>query len=250
MPAPLRPESIQCQRPRQGEQTLPLLNFMKIYSVLKVQIKGPINALGKCSTFPQNTAATLMAWQFREKQILTSCPQTLCSVAAWRCVWSSTRGPQKPLSMPTVLKVHLLQQRGKISASRWEREGWKCKGQFIIISTLAGHQDWTLNKLCQDIWSELASLAVLHKQKSAGVQHVERLPNRVINLYKQKNLPKKHISSHCTPGSKAELSCKLIHISCLLKPQRRAQATYRGEAQKPRDACSWWGATEQDGFIQ
>lgn len=171
-----------------------------------------------------------MAWQFREKQILISCLQTVCSLAAWSCAWSSNRDSQKSLSMPTVLRVHLLQQTGKISASRWEEEGWKCKGQFIIVSVLAGHQDWTPNKLCQDICSELASLAVLHKQKSAGVQHVERLPNRVINLYKQKNLPKKHISSHCTPGYKAELSCKLIHISCLLQPQRRAQATYRGES--------------------
>lgn len=135
------------QRPQQGEQTLPLLNFKKIYSVLKVQIIGAINA-------PQNTAATLMAWQLREKEILTFCLQTVCHVAAWSFAWSSTRGPQKPLSMPTVLRVHLLQQIGKISASRWEKEGWKCEGQFIIFPTLAGHQDWTLNKLCQDIYAQ------------------------------------------------------------------------------------------------
>lgn len=75
-----------------------------------------------------------------------------------------------------------------------------CEGQFIIIWTPAGCQDWTLNKLRQDICSKLASLTALHKQESAGVRHVERLPNRVINLCKQKNLPNKHISSHRTPG--------------------------------------------------
>lgn len=109
-----------------------------------------------------------------------------------------------------------------------------CEGQFIIIWTPAGHQDWTLNKLCQDICSKLASLAALHKQKSAGVQHVERLPNRVINLYKQKNLPNKHISSHRAPGYKAELSCKLMHISRLLQSLRKAQAAYRREHRKLR----------------
>lgn len=111
-----------------------------------------------------------------------------------------------------------------------------CEDQFIIIIwTLAGHQDWTLNKLCQDICSKLASLAALHKQKSVGVQHIERLLNRVINLYKQTNLPNKHISSHRTPGYKAEISCKLMHISCLLESQRKAQ----GRAQKATDVRSW-----------
>lgn len=109
-----------------------------------------------------------------------------------------------------------------------------CEGQFIIIWTPAGHQHWTLNKLCQDICSKLASLAALHKQKSAGVQHVEQLPNRVINLYKQKNLPSKHISSHCTPGYKPKPSRKLMHIPCLLESQRKAQAAYSGKHGKLR----------------
>lgn len=122
-----------------------------------------------------------------------------------------------------------------------------CEGQFIIIWTPAGHQDWTLNKLCQDICSKLASLAALHKQKSAGVQHVERFPNRVINLYKQKNLPNKHISSHRTPGYKAELSCKLMHISCLLESRhggRHKQPT--GESTKSYGApCEeQWNRTD------
>lgn len=216
------------RRPRQEEQTLPLLNFKKIYSVLKVKIKGAINALGKCSTFLKILQP--LSWHGnlgRSKySLLVSKPCALWQLEG------------VPGAVPEVHRnLYLCPQywecasfsREEKSLPQDEREGWKCEGQFII-SILAGHQDWTLNKLCQDICSELAFLAVLHKQKSAGVQHVERLLNRVINLYKQKKLPKKHISSHCTPGYKAELSCKLIHISCLLEPQRRAQASCRGES--------------------
>lgn len=118
-----------------------------------------------------------------------------------------------------------------------------CKGHFIIWNP-SGHQGWTLNKLCQDICSKLASIAALHKQKSAGVQHVEQLPNRVINLYKQKNLPNKHISSHHAPGYKAELSRTLICSSGLLQAQRKAQAIYRGAYRATADVHTWQGTLD------
>lgn len=80
------------------------------------------------------------------------------------------------------------------------------RSDSVILGTLAGHQDWILNKLCQDTSSKVASLTALSKQKSAGVQQAEQFLNWVINLYKQNNLPKTYISSHLAPGYKAELS--------------------------------------------
>lgn len=157
-------------------------------------------------------------------------------VAACKAPWAA---PRVCCDLPPCPAPNSSGRQEHIFASRWERDrGILCKGQFIILWTPTGHPDWTLNKLCQDICSKLASLAALHKQKPAGVQHVEQLLNRVINLYKQKNLPNKHISSHHTPGYKAELSCKLIRISCLLQPRRKAQATYRGEQRKSRGMCT------------
>lgn len=130
----------------------------------------------------------------------------LCLVSKWCALWKLEEAPG------TVSEVHrdlspYLECLGALPSAGRKNFHLKmremrilCEGQFIIIWTPAGRQDWTLNKLRQDICSKLASLTALHKQESAGVRHVERLPNRVINLCKQKNLPNKHISSHRTPG--------------------------------------------------
>lgn len=58
-----------------------------------------------------------MAWQLREKQILIFVYK-LC--ALWQLEDVPGGAPEVPklLSMPTVLRVHLLQQTGKVSASR------------------------------------------------------------------------------------------------------------------------------------
>lgn len=207
---------------------------------IPTEIKGARTLQRKCWHFPQNTL--LCNTSQREVDAWFSPPSYPPGGSVQSAV-SSTRGVQWPPSVPRMLTAKLLRQAGTFFflLPDERNRGILCKGQLIIIWTPTGHPDWTLNKLCQDICSKLASLAALHKQKSAGVQHVEQLPNRVINLYKQKNLPSKHISSHHTPGYKAELSCKLIRISCLLQPRRKAQATYRGAQKAPRDVHAWEG---------
>lgn len=120
--------------------TLWLLNFKKTPSALKVQIKGTINIWRKWYFFPQNTAATLYfkTRRLREKHTLMSCLQTMCSVAAWRSAWNSTRGPQRPLPTPGALRVHLLQQAGKIAASRWENGGFCAKASLLLFELQLG----------------------------------------------------------------------------------------------------------------
>lgn len=83
MPAPLRPESIQCQTEASTRGTnSSIVELQENLQCFEGENKRCNKCIGEMLNFPQNTAATLMAWQFRQKQILTSCLQTVHSVAA------------------------------------------------------------------------------------------------------------------------------------------------------------------------